>query len=90
MGNARYGTPLGDAGYDVVDTCHELNCAAEINRGLAHLCGDQPGRESEHGCGRWFCSGHLYSPVALGLPSSLGGLCERCLDAAQPEGSALR
>ena len=71
MGNAVYDTPLGDAGYGITDTCHRRGCPAEIDRGLAHLCGDQPGRESEHGCGRWFCPDHLYGS----WPSSRCGHC---------------
>jgi len=90
MGYARYDTPLGIAGYGVEDVCHEEGCSEEIDRGLAYLCGDEPGRESDHGCGRWFCSGHLYVPIALDLPRAAGHLCGACLDAAQPKGSPLR
>src|SRR5690348_3338343 len=80
MGWARYGTPLGDAGYAVDDTCHRDGCDERIDRGLAYLCGSEPGRESETGCGRWFCGAHLY-----GLPDAVegilgGGMCEPCLD----------
>ena len=80
MGYAVYGTPLGDAGYGVADVCHEQGCSEEIDRGLAYLCGDEPGRTSECGCGRWFCEEHLYG----GFPR---GRCKRCLAAAGHDGS---
>lgn len=79
MGYARYDTPLGPAGYAVTDTCHHDGCDMEIDRGLGHLCGDEPGCETEDSCGRWFCGGHLfYGPR--------GQRCEPCLDGCdEPE-----
>lgn len=73
MGYACYDTPLGPAGYAVEDTCHTPNCTTVIDRGLGHLCGSDPGYETESGCGRWYCGEHLY-----------GGQCGPCLDAAEP------
>lgn len=74
MGYAYYGTPLGPAGYSVTDTCHHSRCPVEIDRGLAHLCGNEPGREDEVGCGRWFCGTHLMVPV----PGCHHGTCATC------------
>lgn len=79
MGYGSYDTPLGTAGYNVPDTCHAEDCTRKIDRGLSYLCGDQPGRDSEYGCGRWFCGHHLYYPgpdidVAPG-----SGLCSTCI-----------
>ena len=60
MGYAHYDTPLGDSGYAVEDICNQDGCATQIDRGLAYLCGDRPGYESEDACGRWFCGEHLF------------------------------
>jgi len=78
MGYAIYGTPLGDAGYGVEDICHQEGCSEEIDRGLECLCGDEPGRPSESGCGRWFCGEHLYG----GWPQSR---CRACLEAGDDQ-----
>jgi hypothetical protein len=79
MGYARYDTPLGPAGYAVLDTCHQPGCAAEVDRGLAFLCGGTPGAADGHGCGQWFCGAHL-----LGKPDTVDimgdGLCASCLE----------
>lgn len=77
MGYAHYGTPMGMAGYDVDDVCHEDGCSAEIDRGLGYLCGNMPGAPDEFGCGKWFCEEHLYMP-----PAEVGchnGLCNTCI-----------
>jgi hypothetical protein len=64
MGYARYEIirPNGDriqAGYAVDAVCEEEGCTAEINRGLAYLCGKDP-RGDDHGCSGYFCEEHLY------------------------------
>ena len=80
MGNAVYETPLREAGYAVEDQCHQDGCSETIDRGLGYLCGSQPGRADEYGCGRWFCLEHLFMPPPE-LPASIGGgLCESCMD----------
>jgi hypothetical protein len=78
MGYAIYGTGLGLAGYDVIDTCRQEGCLVVIDRGLDHLCGDQPERPSESDCGRWFCEKHLYGD----WPRSR---CRACLEVAERE-----
>ena len=83
MGYAIYETPLGDAGYGVEDVCHQEGCSEAIDRGLDYLCGDQPGRPSEHGCGRWFCHEHLYD--ALPLPDQYVTLCRACGEVVERE-----
>jgi hypothetical protein len=60
MGYGSYQTPLGLAGYNIEDVCNRDNCRAKIDRGMAFLCGDQPGHQTEAGCGRWFCGHHLF------------------------------
>jgi hypothetical protein len=78
MGYARYGTPMGPAGYDVDDVCHEEGCSEAIDRGLDCLCGGVPGYADEFGCGRWFCGEHLFmAPAHIELAG--GGLCGGCL-----------
>ena len=63
-----------EAGYGVEGTCNEPGCAAEIDRGLYHLCGNQPGGD-EYGCGGYYCGDHLY----LGSRAPVSeGLCKRC------------
>jgi len=74
MGYACYDTPRGEAGYGVIDTCHEENCEAGIDRGLGQLCGSTPGEADEHGCGWWFCDEHLY----FGQPGSGYYKCLTC------------
>lgn len=47
-----------DIGYGVPAYCDHPKCNAEINRGLAHVCGSEP-YGGEHGCGLFFCDAHL-------------------------------
>jgi hypothetical protein len=73
MGYAHYTLADGrKAGYGVVATCDEDGCGENIDRGLAYLCGEDPGDGGEHGCGGYFCGEHLYG----GEP----GQCKRCLE----------
>ena len=88
MGYAYYDTPLGPAGYSVEDICHEADCAEEIDRGLAYLCGNAPGYEyDQFGCGHWYCGEHLFmAPRSIQILGS--GLCSRCTatwEAENPE-----
>jgi hypothetical protein len=46
-----------DIGYGVPAWCDHPKCNAEIDRGLAHVCGDSP-YGGEHGCGLYFCEEH--------------------------------
>lgn len=74
FGENDRGEPVG---YGIPDTCNQDGCEVDIDRGLAYCCGnilsaafsgDGPG------CGRYFCSAHLYlgdAPVML---------CEACVD----------
>lgn len=75
MGYGWYETPMGPAGYSVEDVCFEDGCSGAIDRGLSYLCGMQPGRPDEHGCGHWFCDAHLYA-----APEGIDGyLCNTCI-----------
>lgn len=60
-----------EIGYSVEATCDLHGCNEKIDRGLAYVCGSMHDG-GEHGCGRYFCSSHLF----FGAPEQL---CERCL-----------
>jgi len=47
-----------EVGYGVGATCDTAGCDAEIDRGLAYVCGGMHDGD-EHGCGRYFCGEHL-------------------------------
>lgn len=58
-----------DIGYGVPSICDHPECGAEIDRGLAYVCGGAPfGGDS--GCGLFFCGWHLFASPPL---------CERCM-----------
>ncbi|MGV9352301.1 hypothetical protein [Streptomyces misionensis] len=88
MGNARYeiyrnGQKI-EAGYDVKAVCEQPDCKAQIDRGLAYLCGNEPGGD-EYGCGGYFCANHLY--LGSGAPVA-EGLCANCMHRWQTDNSA--
>lgn len=56
-----------DIGYGVPAYCDHPKCLAEIDRGLAYVCGGEP-YGGEKGCGLYFCGKHLYPT-----------LCKSCL-----------
>ena len=73
MGYAFYTLPDGrEAGYGVEATCEAPDCSADIDRGLAYLCGEDP-MGDQHGCTHYFCEAHLF----MGGPLQL---CEHCYD----------
>lgn len=47
-----------DVGYGVPCTCEHPDCNEQIDRGLAHVCGDMHDG-GDHGCGLYFCESHL-------------------------------
>lgn len=60
-----------DIGYGVPASCDHPGCTAEIDRGLAYVCGGDP-YGGEHGCGLYFCGEHLF--MSLRRPQR----CARC------------
>ncbi len=81
MGYARYLLADGrEAGYGVLDVCNLDGCDESIDRGVAQLCGDL-GDGGEHGCGRYFCDGHLFYAVARGglFVDPPDQLCTECV-----------
>ena len=86
MGNAYYKVTRQDgktieAGYGVETVCEEKGCREKIDRGLAYLCGKQPGGD-EYGCGGYFCANHLFLGSGAPVPE---GLCGRCYDRYEKE-----
>lgn len=59
-----------EVGYSVEAICDAPGCEAEIDRGLAYVCGDMHDG-GDYGCGRYFCGKHLF----FGIP---GQICESC------------
>lgn len=70
-----------EAGYGVETVCERDGCEEQIDRGLAHLCGEVPGGD-EYGCGGYFCGEHLY----MTLDGVLGDRCKSCCDARKAAG----
>lgn len=59
-----------DIGYGVPAVCEHPGCSEDIDRGMAHACGQG---FPEDGCGLYFCGRHLF-------PCK----CERCTDGKEP------
>lgn len=80
MGYARYEITRNgekiEAGYGVAAVCEQDGCEEQIDRGLAYLCGTEPGGD-EHGCGGYFCAGHHY----MSGDERVGDLCGPCIAA---------
>jgi len=66
-----------DVGYGVPALCDHPKCTKKIDRGLAHVCGDDV-YGGERGCGLYFCSEHLI------LSERLPTLCGRCKKLRNP------
>jgi len=69
-----------DIGYGVPATCDHPGCGAEIDRGLAYVCGGQP-YGGDHGCGLYFCSDHKRY---AGDKRDNEPLCSRCYMGRDP------
>jgi hypothetical protein len=63
-----------DIGYGVPCYCDHPRCNAEIDRGLAFVCGGEP-RGGEHGCGLYLCEKHRIDEH---------GRCARCRNRKPP------
>lgn len=66
-----------DIGYGVPAYCDHPKCGAEIDRGLACVCGGEP-YGGDHGCGLFFCAAHLFYHRPRGEDRYLQ-LCARCV-----------
>lgn len=69
-----------EAGYAVETLCEQDGCEEQIDRGLAHLCGKEPGGD-EHGCGGYYCGKHHY----MSGNERVGDLCRKCVAAYRRE-----
>jgi len=67
-----------DIGYGVPARCDHPGCDAEIDRGLAYVCGSQP-YGGDYGCGLYFCSKHRRT---AGDKRDNAELCSRCYRSA--------
>jgi hypothetical protein len=56
-----------DIGYGVPALCDYPGCGAEIDRGLAYVCGNEP-YGGEDGCGLFFCPDHGAGEVVCTHP----------------------
>lgn len=65
-----------DIGYGVPAYCDHPQCRAEIDRGLAYVCGGEP-YGGEKGCGLYFCYAHLSGGTVVQR-------CSRCRNRHAP------
>lgn len=65
-----------DIGYGVPAFCDHPRCRAEIDRGLAYVCGGEP-YGGEKGCGLYFCGEHLSG-------GTVAPRCSRCRHHKRP------
>lgn len=63
-----------DIGYGVPAFCDHPDCHEEIDRGLAHVCGNAP-YGGDKGCGLYFCGTHQVGSHQR---------CERCARRRKP------
>jgi hypothetical protein len=70
-----------DIGYGVPAYCDHPGCKAEIDRGLAHVCGGDP-YGGEKGCGLYFCEEHLFYHEFR--DKEVKQVCHRCDQHKQP------
>ncbi len=49
-----------DIGYSIEAVCDFEGCNAEIDRGLAYVCGSMHNGDDDNGCGRYFCGEHQF------------------------------
>ncbi|MEL6758187.1 MAG: hypothetical protein AAFP81_17280, partial [Pseudomonadota bacterium] len=69
--------------------CDHDGCGADIDRGLAYVCGGEP-YGGDHGCGLYFCGKHLFLVAILDEgeeetdDTEVKWLCARCRDKLEP------
>lgn len=63
-----------DIGYGVPAMCDHPGCGAEIDRGLAYVCGGYA-YGGDKGCGLFFCDDHRFGPWSR---------CMRCMRYREP------
>lgn len=63
-----------EMGYGVAGVCAQHGCGKEIDHGLSYVCGSMH-EGGDHGCGRYFCEGHL---IICEVSEDVTQLCEEC------------
>jgi hypothetical protein len=89
MGYGKYTLASGKvAGYMVEATCEHPGCTEEVDRGMAHACGGEPGEQGGWSCEGYFCAKHLFcvgvmpdTAAAVELRESVS-LCAQCTSQA--------
>lgn len=69
-----------EVGYAVDAECDQDGCSAQIDRGLAYVCGGMHDG-GDHGCGGYFCGDHQL----IGPSGSHAFFCGQCIDRAEAE-----
>jgi len=65
-----------EMGYGVPGVCSQPGCNVKIDHGLSYVCGKMH-EGGEHGCGRYFCTAHLFHVFTKAGEMS-PQLCEAC------------
>ncbi len=73
-GTDDQGRPIG---YAHEAECDESGCSAEIDRGLAYVCGNMHGGDGL-GCGKYFCADHLILIQIKGHGDEVFQVCREC------------
>lgn len=63
-----------DIGYGIPAICDHPGCREKIDRGLSHVCGNEP-YGGERGCGLYFCAKHHNGEYSM---------CEKCTNKELP------
>lgn len=71
-------------GYNVTATCGHNGCEESIDRGMDHMCGDNPHGGDEDSCGLFFCADHL--EYVGGTPAQR---CTACAEAIRSDPETL-
>ena len=70
-----------EIGYGIQAPCDEVGCHAQIDRGLAYVCGWDTGSDEGFGCGEFFCYAHLF----MGGPRQMCRACQEAWFVEFPE-----
>lgn len=73
-----------EVGYSVPANCDKPGCYVIIDRGLAYVCGGMHNADWNVGCGKYFCTEHLFLTGIEDVPKEISGpcvfLCGPCAD----------
>lgn len=74
-----------DIGYSVPATCSIDGCDKMIDRGIGYTCGGLNGHYGDRGCGKPFCSKHLFYDLDDDSDDAHDAVCGECLDEIHAE-----